>query len=47
VKTARERGAVVVLGDSITDGYRSSDNDNDRWPNDLARRLDALSWSGR
>jgi lysophospholipase L1-like esterase len=41
-RTAGERGAVVVLGDSITDGYRSSDNDNDRWPNDLARRLHAL-----
>jgi lysophospholipase L1-like esterase len=40
VKTARDLGAVVVLGDSISDGYRSSDNDNDRWPNDLARRLD-------
>jgi lysophospholipase L1-like esterase len=42
VRTRRQLGAVVVLGDSITDGYRSSDNDNDRWPNDLARRLDAL-----
>ena len=32
-------GSVVALGDSITDGYGSDYNDNDRWPNDLARRL--------
>ena len=42
LSTNRELGAVVVLGDSITDGYPSSDNENDRWPNDLARRLDSL-----
>jgi lysophospholipase L1-like esterase len=33
------RGAIVAIGDSITDGYRSTINANDRWPNDLARRL--------
>jgi len=32
-------GTVVALGDSITDGYGSTQNGNDRWPNDLARRL--------
>ncbi len=32
-------GAVVTLGDSITDGYNSTPNLNRRWPNDLARRL--------
>ena len=32
-------GTVVALGDSITDGYNSDYNGNDRWPNDLARRL--------
>ena len=38
----RYNGTVVTLGDSITDGYHSSENANARWPNDLARRLDAL-----
>ncbi len=32
-------GSVVALGDSITDGVGSTPNGNDRWPNDLARRL--------
>jgi lysophospholipase L1-like esterase len=32
-------GTVVAFGDSITDGYRSSVGADDRWPNDLARRL--------
>lgn len=31
--------AIVVLGDSITDGRGSTTNQNDRWPNLLARRL--------
>ncbi len=34
-------GTVVALGDSITDGYQSTVNANTRWPNDLARRLNA------
>jgi lysophospholipase L1-like esterase len=38
----RYTGTVVTLGDSITDGYHSSENANQRWPNDLARRLNAL-----
>jgi lysophospholipase L1-like esterase len=38
----RVRGAVVTLGDSITDGFQSTTSANARWPNDLARRLDAL-----
>lgn len=33
------RGAVVALGDSITDGQGSTKNSNDRWPDILARRL--------
>jgi lysophospholipase L1-like esterase len=33
------RGAVVTLGASITNGYRSADNTNQRWPNLLAQRL--------
>lgn len=35
-------GTIVALGDSITDGVGSTTNANARWPNDLARRLDAL-----
>jgi lysophospholipase L1-like esterase len=34
-------GAVVALGDSITDGYQSTAGANARWPNDLARRFRA------
>jgi lysophospholipase L1-like esterase len=37
----RDRGAVVALGDSITDGVGSPLNANGRYPNDLARRLAA------
>jgi lysophospholipase L1-like esterase len=40
----RERGAgaaIVTLGDSITDGHAVPDNSNARWPDDLARRLQA------
>jgi lysophospholipase L1-like esterase len=40
---ARYVGAVVTLGDSITDGVGSPLNANDRWPNDLARRLAPLA----
>ncbi|GAA4631956.1 SGNH/GDSL hydrolase family protein [Actinoallomurus vinaceus] len=35
------QGTVVALGDSITDGAASTVNANKRWPNDLARRLNA------
>lgn len=31
--------ALVVLGDSITDGRGSTTNQNDRWPDNLSRRL--------
>ncbi|HUA14026.1 MAG TPA: SGNH/GDSL hydrolase family protein [Verrucomicrobiae bacterium] len=31
--------AVVVLGDSITDGHGATTNGNDRWTDSLARRL--------
>jgi len=37
----RVKGTVVAFGDSITDGYQSSTDQNDRWPNDLSRRLQA------
>jgi len=36
-----EGAAVVTLGNSITDGRGSGTNRNDRWPDDLARRLQA------
>jgi lysophospholipase L1-like esterase len=38
---AATTGAVVALGDSITDGYQSTVGANARWPNDLARRFRA------
>jgi lysophospholipase L1-like esterase len=31
--------AIVILGDSITDGRGSTTDGNDRWPDDLSRRL--------
>jgi lysophospholipase L1-like esterase len=39
VQAATSASAVVTLGDSITDGRGSTTNGNDRWPDDLARRL--------
>jgi lysophospholipase L1-like esterase len=33
--------ALAVLGDSISDGRGSTTNGNDRWPDELARRLQA------
>ncbi|HTG39539.1 SGNH/GDSL hydrolase family protein [Sphingomonas sp.] len=41
VEACPARGAVVVLGDSITDGRGSTTNGNDRWTDVLARRLQA------
>jgi lysophospholipase L1-like esterase len=35
--------AVVTLGDSITDGFRSTPDANHRWPDVLARRLGQLA----
>jgi lysophospholipase L1-like esterase len=34
-------GAVAALGDSITDGYNSTTDTNNRWPDHLAKRLAA------
>ncbi|MFG2467151.1 SGNH/GDSL hydrolase family protein [Streptomyces canus] len=39
VRTPAATGAVVALGDSITDGWQSSSDRNRRWPDYLARRL--------
>jgi lysophospholipase L1-like esterase len=36
-------GAVVAFGDSITEGFGSTANTNNRWPNLLAKRLVAAS----
>jgi lysophospholipase L1-like esterase len=41
VDTDADANAVVILGDSITDGRGSTTNGNDRWPDALARRLRA------
>ncbi|MEU0692519.1 SGNH/GDSL hydrolase family protein [Streptomyces niveus] len=41
VEADRGAGAVVTLGDSITDGWQSSTDRNLRWPDFLARRLRA------
>jgi len=43
VRSPAAIGTVVALGDSITDGVGSTSGGNDRWPNDLARRLDGLA----
>jgi lysophospholipase L1-like esterase len=39
VRTPAATGAVVALGDSITDGWQSTSDGNRRWPDYLARRL--------
>jgi lysophospholipase L1-like esterase len=41
VSAPQEVGAIVALGDSITDGSQSTANTNNRWPDHLARRLAA------
>jgi lysophospholipase L1-like esterase len=38
--------AVVTFGDSITDGARSTADTNNRWPDQLARRLATRKGSG-
>ncbi|MCA8258823.1 SGNH/GDSL hydrolase family protein [Burkholderia sp. AU31624] len=41
VEAGSARASVAAIGDSITDGLRSSVNRNRRWPDALARRLTA------
>jgi len=41
VETRAARPVVVVLGDSITDGYLSTPDADRRWPDRLAERLNA------
>lgn len=43
---APQGGAVVAIGDSITDGMRSTPNANRRWPDAFARRLAQKGVSG-
>ncbi len=43
-KVSGQHSAIVCLGDSITDGTRSTENTNSRWPDALAKRLQS---SGR
>jgi lysophospholipase L1-like esterase len=38
---AANAGAVITLGDSITDGAKSTPDTNQRWPDELSRRLRA------
>jgi lysophospholipase L1-like esterase len=39
VSSPTQAGAVVTLGDSITDGHGATTNGNDRWPDVLAARM--------
>ena len=39
VRTSKQTGAIVAFGDSITDGTNSSQDENKRWPDQLAERL--------
>jgi lysophospholipase L1-like esterase len=41
VPATEDATAAVTLGDSITDGHGATTNGNDRWPDVLARRLQA------
>jgi lysophospholipase L1-like esterase len=41
VRVNGDSAAIVAFGDSITDGSRSTRNENLRWPDVLARRLQA------
>jgi len=41
VWSAHPAGVLAILGDSITDGRGSTTDQNRRWPDDLARRLQA------
>lgn len=41
VRTSNRAGAVLAVGDSITDGANSTPDTNRRWPDLLARRLAA------
>jgi lysophospholipase L1-like esterase len=42
VLVPKQTGAVAILGDSVTDGSRSTPDTNSRWPDHLAHRLIAV-----
>jgi len=46
IGTTRAGATLIALGDSQTDGLRSTNNANCRWPDYLARRLQAETGSG-
>jgi len=46
VMAPAQTAAVVTFGDSITDGARSTADTNNRWPDQLARRLAAKKGAG-
>ncbi len=41
LSSAKDSGAIVALGDSITDGHGATTNGNDRWTDVFAARLQA------
>jgi lysophospholipase L1-like esterase len=41
VKVSTRDHSIVILGDSITDGHGATTDGNDRWPDVLAKRLQA------
>jgi len=41
IQEAQPSGAIIALGDSITDGHGATTNGNDRWTDVLAARLQA------
>ncbi|UQT60980.1 SGNH/GDSL hydrolase family protein [Streptomyces durmitorensis] len=46
VESGADTGALVALGDSITDGWQSTGDTNRRWPDYLSRRLQSASGTG-
>ncbi|HEV7218724.1 MAG TPA: SGNH/GDSL hydrolase family protein [Terriglobales bacterium] len=41
VNAIKDSASIVVLGDSITDGHGATTNGNDRWTDELAKKLQA------
>ncbi|MEY4730865.1 MAG: hypothetical protein RL020_2023 [Pseudomonadota bacterium] len=46
VLASRKVGAIVTIGDSITDGYSSTPDTNQRWPDIFSKRLNAKKGHG-
>lgn len=46
VPTSLSTRAFAIVGDSITDGRESTNNANNRWPDNLLRRMQALNATG-